>query len=61
MRAVSEVIEINHDTKLLLKEEATPHDLLNELTSEEVNLEKFEIAMPSLAEIFIKVVSEGEA
>ena len=37
----------------------TPHDVLKALMANEVELERFEIAIPSLDEIFIRVVAEG--
>jgi ABC-2 type transport system ATP-binding protein len=60
LQGIAQTIEVNHDTKLILEEEASPQDVLNELTSSQTIVEKFEIAVPSLAEIFIRVVSEGQ-
>jgi len=37
-----------------------PQDLLNTLVSHGVNLKSFEIATPSLDEVFIRVVNEGK-
>ena len=57
------VVEINHQgTRLLLENGRTPQDLLRELVTLQMPLDRFEIAMPSLDEIFIEVVkSAGEA
>jgi len=49
----------NGSIKLTLKKETSPQDILCQLTSQDVILEKFEIAIPSLDEIFIKVVESG--
>jgi len=46
----------NGAVKLTLVEETTPQDVLLELTAKNVILEKFEVAVPSLDEIFIRVV-----
>jgi ABC-2 type transport system ATP-binding protein len=49
----------NGSLKLILEENTKPQDILYQLTTQEVILEKFEIATPSLDEIFIKVVESG--
>jgi ABC-2 type transport system ATP-binding protein len=51
----------NRSIKLTLAEDASPQDVLRSLTSRNIPLEKFEIAVPSLDEIFIQVVKAGEA
>ena len=48
----------NGTIKLVLNEGATPQDVLADLVSSDVKVEKFEIALPTLDEIFIKVVQE---
>jgi len=50
----------NNAVKILLTEETKPNDVLHQLVSKNIALEKFEIAVPTLDEIFIKVVEEGE-
>jgi ABC-2 type transport system ATP-binding protein len=50
----------NGAVKLSLSPETSPQDVLRSLTSQDVIVEKFEIAVPSLDEIFIRVVEEGE-
>jgi len=57
---VREISPHNDAMKLSLGEVTTPSDVLRELMTQEVVIEKFEIAMPSVEEIFIRVV-EGEA
>jgi ABC-2 type transport system ATP-binding protein len=57
---VEEIQSHNSATRLLLSEETKPNEILNQLVSQNVILEKFEIAMPTLDEIFIKVVEEGD-
>jgi len=53
---VEQVAPHNNATKLTLAQGATPQDVLHALMAEEVILEKFEIAVPTLDEIFIRVV-----
>ena len=56
---VEQVVAHNGAVKLTLAEDTTPQEILCQLTAQEVILEKFEIAIPSLDEIFIRVVEEG--
>ena len=51
----------NDALKLTLTPGAAPQDALKALLARDVILEKFEIAVPPLAEIFIRVVGEEEA
>ena len=51
---------INGATLLTLAENTTPQDMLRGLVAKNVIVEQFEIAVPSLDEIFIKVVGEGK-
>jgi ABC-2 type transport system ATP-binding protein len=46
----------NHATKLTLTEETHPQDVLKALIAQDVVLEQFEIAVPSLDEVFVRVV-----
>ena len=46
--------------KLTPEEGVTPQDLLNTLFKHGINLKNFEIATPSLDEVFIRVVNEGK-
>jgi ABC-2 type transport system ATP-binding protein len=57
--AVETVVQHNSATKLILREGSTPQDVLGALVAEDIPLEKFEIALPTLDEIFIKVVKGG--
>ncbi len=50
----------NNALKLALAEGTSPQQVLQALLTHNVTLEKFEIAVPSLDEIFIKVVEEGD-
>jgi len=56
---VDQVTAHNGSVKLTLEADTTPQDILCQLTAQEVLLEKFEIAIPSLDEIFIRVVEGG--
>jgi len=58
---VEQVSPHNGDYKLALAQGATPQDVLRALMAQDVILEKFEIAIPTLDEIFIRVVEEGSA
>jgi len=49
----------NGSIKLNLEQGMSPQDLLRHLSENGVELERFEIAEPSLDEIFIRVVAEG--
>jgi ABC-2 type transport system ATP-binding protein len=51
----------NGRSKLILSEDTTPQQILSQLVQHGIILEEFEIAVPSLDEIFIKVVSGEEA
>jgi ABC-2 type transport system ATP-binding protein len=53
---VERITSHNSLTKLILTQDATPQTVLRELVALNVNLEQFEIAIPSLDEIFIRVV-----
>jgi len=57
---VKESIHHNNAVKLLLDEDKTPQDIFKSLAARDVPLEKFEIAIPSLDEIFIQVVGGGK-
>jgi ABC-2 type transport system ATP-binding protein len=51
----------NNSLRLSLKPGASPQSVLRELVEKDVTLEQFEIAVPTLDEIFIQVVrAEGE-
>jgi ABC-2 type transport system ATP-binding protein len=50
----------NGSVKLVLEEGTRPQDILHSLTEKEVAIEKFEVAIPSLDEIFIQVVEKGD-
>jgi len=50
----------NHSTRWTLTEGTTPQDILRSLLAAGCVVEQFEIALPSLEEIFIKVVGRSE-
>ena len=61
LKGVEKVVPHNREIKLTLSKQATPQLILDELVAHKVPLEKFEIAIPELDEIFIRVVTrEGE-
>jgi ABC-2 type transport system ATP-binding protein len=51
----------NGSTKLELSDETSPQQILQALMDNGTVLERFEIAIPTLDEIFIRVVEEGDA
>jgi ABC-2 type transport system ATP-binding protein len=57
---VAEVLPHNSAFKLLLSEDSTAQQVLNALVARNIILEKFEIAVPTLDEIFIRVVEERD-
>ncbi len=61
MPGVKDVISHNGDLKLSLDENTSPQDVLKSLADRDINVEKFEIAVPALNEIFIRVVEEGDS
>jgi ABC-2 type transport system ATP-binding protein len=56
---VEAVTPHNSATRLTLSAGATPQGVLKALLAQDVILEKFEIAVPTLDEIFIRVVGGG--
>ncbi len=60
LAGIKEISPQNGELKLTLMDNMTPQDILKSLSSSDINLEKFEIAVPSLSEIFIRVVEEGD-
>ena len=58
---VEQISTHNNALKLTLANDVTPKDVLVSLVEKNVTLEKFEIAVPSLDEIFIRVVREENA
>jgi ABC-2 type transport system ATP-binding protein len=57
---VVEVTHHNQSIKLTLSQDVTPQQVLQNLVDEGITLEKYEIAIPTLDEIFIRVVEPGE-
>jgi ABC-2 type transport system ATP-binding protein len=51
----------NGAAKLTLAGNTRPQEVLQALVTQGVVLERFEIAIPTLDEIFIRVVEEGDA
>jgi ABC-2 type transport system ATP-binding protein len=60
LAGLEQVLPHNNATKLMLAEGTSPQDVLQDLMAHGVILEKFEIAIPTLDEIFIRVVEEGD-
>lgn len=51
----------DHGMKLELDEHTQPQDILKSLANQDVAIDRFEIALPSLDEIFIQVVQGGRS
>jgi len=60
IKGVKEIRPHNDAVELLLDERTDPQDVFQALAASGMLLEKFEIAIPSLNEIFIRVVEAGE-
>lgn len=60
IQGVREIVPHNNAMKLLLDEPITPQEIFKALAACNTPIEKFEIAIPSLHEIFIQVVEAGE-
>ena len=58
---VQEITPHNDAVKLTLAADATPQSVLHALVERNMVVERFEIALPSLDEVFIKVVGKGGA
>lgn len=61
LAGVQDISPHNGDFKLTLNDDTSPQDVLKSLTAKDILLEKFEIAVPTLNEIFIRVVEEGDS
>jgi len=59
LQGVREVLPQNNAFKLMLEDQATPQDVFQALAASGVPVDRFEIAIPALDEIFIRVVAEG--
>lgn len=57
---VVSIDKVNGGLRLNLAENAQPQEILRELVSREVILDQFEVAVPTLDEIFIRVVRNQE-
>ena len=57
---VEKIQQHNGLFKLSLSQKTNPQDILKNLVDKGFKLEQFEIAMPTLDEIFIQVVKAGE-
>ena len=61
LAGVESVTPHNNAVKLTLEDGTNPQDVLAALVAQNVSLERFEIAIPTVDEIFIRVVTEGDA
>jgi ABC-2 type transport system ATP-binding protein len=56
---VAQVSRHNGDVRLTLDGDTQPQGVLEALVAQQVRVDKFEIAMPSLDEIFVQVIAAG--
>jgi ABC-2 type transport system ATP-binding protein len=59
IKGIRQVLPHNGDLKLLLDDGTSPQDVLRALVAGDVPVDKFEVALPTLDEIFIQVVEQG--
>ena len=59
LSGVKQIVPHNNAIKLTLAEHTSPQEILQSLMALNYPLEKFEIAIPSLDEIFVRVVEEA--
>jgi ABC-2 type transport system ATP-binding protein len=59
LQGVDAVVPLNNSLRLSLSASTSPQEILRSILTKEITLEKFEIAVPTLDEIFIKVVEDG--
>ncbi len=59
MRGVRQVVPHNNAVKWVLEEWITPQEVFQALAAQHAPVDRFEIAIPSLDEIFIQVVAGG--
>ncbi len=60
IKGVEQSLSSNGAVKLILETGTNPQDVLHRLSEENVVIEKFEIDVPNLDEIFIQVVEAGD-
>jgi ABC-2 type transport system ATP-binding protein len=61
LRSVSEALSVDGGMRYLLRDGASPTDLFRELAAAGAQVTRFEVAEPTLAEIFIRAVAGSEA
>jgi len=61
LEGVETITKDNSETRITLSEALSPQDLLRSLVMQNIAIEKFEQALPTLDEIFIRAVKEEEA
>jgi ABC-2 type transport system ATP-binding protein len=59
LNGVSKIERLNDAHRLTPLPGVSAHDLLTELVAQGIELNSFEVAVPTLDEIFIRVVKEG--
>lgn len=60
LMGIESIVRSNNHTKIHLSENSSPQQVLAQLVQQGIILDEFEIATPSLDEIFIQVVSRGK-
>ena len=60
LHGIEQAVPHNNSTKLTLADGTSPQDVLESLVAHQMLVERFEIATPSLEEVFIRVVGQGD-
>jgi ABC-2 type transport system ATP-binding protein len=60
LQGIEQIVPHNSCAKLTLAEGTSPQDVLRSLLQHQTQVERFEIATPTLEEIFIRVVGQGD-
>jgi ABC-2 type transport system ATP-binding protein len=60
LQGIEQIVPHNSSTKLTLADGTSPQDVLRSLLAHQTPVERFEIATPTLEEIFVRVVGQGD-
>jgi ABC-2 type transport system ATP-binding protein len=60
LHGIERAVPHNNSTKLTLADGTSPQDVLQSLAAHQMLVERFEIARPTLEEVFIRVVGQGD-
>jgi ABC-2 type transport system ATP-binding protein len=60
LQGIEQIVPHNSSTKLTLADGTSPQDVLRSLLAHQTPVERFEIATPTLEEIFVRAVGQGD-